>query len=92
MPRVSRPCASRRTRATDLHRGRSRDGCARLRACGEIVPLHYEGWQHFSKVPAGHRKGIRSEGLSSRLRWLPPGQAQLLALEPGMSTAHDGLA
>jgi L-ascorbate metabolism protein UlaG (beta-lactamase superfamily) len=57
-----------------------------------IVPLHYEGWQHFCESRPDIESAFAAQGLGSRLRWLPPGKAQVLSLEPGMSTAHDALA
>jgi L-ascorbate metabolism protein UlaG (beta-lactamase superfamily) len=35
----------------------------------EIVPLHFEGWEHFSESRAEIEKAFEDAGLSSRLRW-----------------------
>jgi len=44
-----------------------------------IVPLHYEGWEHFSEG-RGEIEGAFSEAaLTHRLHWLPPGQSVTLA-------------
>ncbi|HKW46267.1 MAG TPA: MBL fold metallo-hydrolase [Gemmatimonadaceae bacterium] len=39
-----------------------------------IVPLHYEGWAHFSEGRPEIERAFASAALSERLRWLPPGQ------------------
>ena len=38
-----------------------------------VVPLHFEGWAHFSEGAAEVRQAFMGAGLSPRLRWLPPG-------------------
>ena len=43
-----------------------------------IVPLHYEGWAHFSEGRPDIERAFASAGLSRRLRWLPPGEPVLL--------------
>jgi L-ascorbate metabolism protein UlaG (beta-lactamase superfamily) len=43
-----------------------------------IVPLHYEGWEHFSEGRAELENAFREAGLASRLRWLPRGEAREL--------------
>jgi len=40
-----------------------------------IVPLHYEGWAHFSEGRAEIQRVFAAEGLSNRLCWLTPGKA-----------------
>jgi L-ascorbate metabolism protein UlaG (beta-lactamase superfamily) len=40
-----------------------------------IVPLHFEGWQHFSEGRAEIEGAFASAGLSHRLRWTVPGRA-----------------
>jgi L-ascorbate metabolism protein UlaG (beta-lactamase superfamily) len=40
-----------------------------------IVPLHYEGWQHFSQGRADIQRAFDAAGLAERLRWLAPGAA-----------------
>ncbi len=43
-----------------------------------IVPVHYEGWAHFSEGRAEIEQAFRAEGLESRLRFLPLGAPVLL--------------
>jgi L-ascorbate metabolism protein UlaG (beta-lactamase superfamily) len=47
------------------------------RACPSalIVPLHIEGWQHFSESRADVEAAFTGAGLSERVRLLEPGQA-----------------
>ncbi len=40
-----------------------------------IIPLHYEGWAHFSEGRAEIERAFAAEGLSDRLCWLTPGKA-----------------
>lgn len=40
-----------------------------------IVPLHFEGWEHFSESRADIDDAFRGAGLAERLRWLQPGIA-----------------
>jgi L-ascorbate metabolism protein UlaG (beta-lactamase superfamily) len=40
-----------------------------------IVPLHYEGWAHFSEGRAEIERVFAAEGLSDRLFWLAPRHA-----------------
>ena len=39
-----------------------------------IVPVHFEGWAHFSEGKNEIEKAFRTAGLEERLRWLTPGQ------------------
>ncbi|HEY2853633.1 MAG TPA: MBL fold metallo-hydrolase [Gemmatimonadaceae bacterium] len=39
-----------------------------------IVPLHYEGWAHFSEGRAEIQRAFDETGLADRLCWLKPGQ------------------
>lgn len=48
---------------------------ARVFTNAVIVPLHYEGWAHFSEGRADIAKAFESARLESRLRWLDPGRA-----------------
>jgi L-ascorbate metabolism protein UlaG (beta-lactamase superfamily) len=48
---------------------------ARKFAPATIVPLHFEGWEHFSETRADLARAFEAAGLSSRLQWLTPGQA-----------------
>jgi hypothetical protein len=40
-----------------------------------IVPVHFEGWEHFSESRSQVEQAFATAGLSHRLQWLPPGQA-----------------
>lgn len=40
-----------------------------------IVPLHFEGWAHFSESTAELHQAIAEAGLEPRVRWPRPGQA-----------------
>jgi L-ascorbate metabolism protein UlaG (beta-lactamase superfamily) len=40
-----------------------------------IVPLHFEGWEHFSESRADIQRAFESAGLDERLLWAPPGEA-----------------
>ncbi len=48
-----------------------------------IVPLHYEGWKHFSESRAEIDRAFAGAGLSSRLAWLTPGRATEVNRGPG---------
>jgi L-ascorbate metabolism protein UlaG (beta-lactamase superfamily) len=52
---------------------------ARAFAGATIVPVHYEGWAHFSEGREQIEGAFLNGGLSHRLRWLEPGQALPLA-------------
>ncbi|MBK8596042.1 MAG: MBL fold metallo-hydrolase [Holophagales bacterium] len=43
------------------------------------VPIHYEGWSHFREGKDDVTRAFQRRGLSSRLRWLPRGEAVDLA-------------
>jgi L-ascorbate metabolism protein UlaG (beta-lactamase superfamily) len=45
-----------------------------------IVPLHFEGWAHFSESRAEIDAAFATAGLASRLRWPLPGQRLDLSL------------
>ena len=45
-----------------------------------IVPLHYEGWAHFSEGAEVIAKTFAAAGLQKRLRWLQAGKAERLAI------------
>jgi L-ascorbate metabolism protein UlaG (beta-lactamase superfamily) len=47
---------------------------ARALARATIVPLHYEGWKHFSESRAEIAQAFDKAGLTSRLVWLAPGR------------------
>ncbi len=42
-----------------------------------IVPLHFEGWKHFSEGRAELEEAFARAGLEDRLRWLEPGQPEV---------------
>jgi len=39
-----------------------------------IIPIHYEGWKHFSQGRAAIQAGFAQAGLQDRLRWLQMGE------------------
>jgi len=43
-----------------------------------IVPLHYEGWKHFSESRAVIATAFAAAGLESRLHWLEPGHETVI--------------
>jgi len=52
------------------------DGVALARAWpfARIVPLHYEGWEHFTESRAQIQQAFEAAGLEARLAWLPSGR------------------
>ncbi len=48
-----------------------------------IVPLHFEGWEHFSEGAAEVRAAFAVSGLTERLLWPTPGQPLTLGVSPG---------
>lgn len=46
---------------------------ARAFAGAMVVPLHFEGWAHFSEPKAAVERAFAAAGLSDRLRWPVPG-------------------
>jgi len=46
---------------------------ARAFAVAAIVPVHYEGWAHFTESRTEIAQSFEEAGLSHRLRWLPAG-------------------
>lgn len=48
---------------------------ARAFANAIIIPLHYEGWEHFSESREQIEEAFRDAGLEHRLRWMEPGRA-----------------
>jgi L-ascorbate metabolism protein UlaG (beta-lactamase superfamily) len=57
------------------------EGVSAARAIPEasIIPLHFEGWEHFSESRLDIERAFRAAGLEHRLRWLEPGRATRLA-------------
>jgi L-ascorbate metabolism protein UlaG (beta-lactamase superfamily) len=47
---------------------------ARAMPAATIVPLHFEGWEHFSESRAEIEEAFARAGLSQRLRWPPTGK------------------
>jgi L-ascorbate metabolism protein UlaG (beta-lactamase superfamily) len=45
-----------------------------------IVPVHFEGWEHFSETRDDVDRAFGAAGLEGRLEWAPPGEP--LALRP----------
>jgi L-ascorbate metabolism protein UlaG (beta-lactamase superfamily) len=58
------------------------DGVTAARAMGHavIVPLHFEGWAHFSESREEIDAAFAHAGLTDRLRWTEPGQPLTLSL------------
>lgn len=56
------------------------DGVAAARAFGRaaVVPLHYEGWAHFTEGRDVIARTFEEAGLDGRVRWLESGVAQPL--------------
>lgn len=46
---------------------------ARALADAAIVPVHFEGWEHFSESRPEIERAFAAAGLASRLRWPAPG-------------------
>lgn len=52
---------------------------ARAFADALVVPLHYEGWTHFSEGRADIERAFVAAGLGHRVRWLPPGEPTIVS-------------
>lgn len=54
----------------------SAEGAQLAKMLGEatIIPIHYEGWSHFSEGRDVIEQAFASAGVAQRLRFLPPGQ------------------
>ncbi|WP_052890774.1 MBL fold metallo-hydrolase [Thermogemmatispora carboxidivorans] len=52
------------------------DGVQMAQALGEaiIIPIHFEGWAHYTEGRTQIEQAFRAAGLEKRLRFLPPGQ------------------
>ena len=48
-----------------------------------VVPLHFEGWAHFSETRADVESAFAAAGLAARLRWPVPGKVVELSLGSG---------
>jgi L-ascorbate metabolism protein UlaG (beta-lactamase superfamily) len=53
---------------------------ARLVPEALLVPLHYEGWEHFSQSRREVEEAFARAGLAERVRWLEPGMATAIAV------------
>ena len=47
---------------------------ARAWPSATIIPLHFEGWTHFTEGASEIRAAFDAAGMSERIRWLAPGQ------------------
>ena len=47
---------------------------ARAMPSARIVPLHYDGWEHFSESREDVERAFSAAGLTERVRWLDPGE------------------
>lgn len=52
---------------------------ARAMSEAAIVPLHFEGWEHFTESRADIERAFADAGMTDRLRWLVPGQPESLS-------------
>jgi L-ascorbate metabolism protein UlaG (beta-lactamase superfamily) len=46
-----------------------------------VVPVHFEGWTHFSESRADVTRAFAGAGLEHRLRWLEPGKPTALSID-----------
>lgn len=46
-----------------------------------IVPLHYEGWEHFTETRADVERAFEEAGMTERLRWPRAGAPTTISLE-----------
>ena len=53
---------------------------ARAFSQAPIIPLHFEGWTHFSESHQDINRAFVGAGLESRVRWLVPGRRTSLLL------------
>jgi L-ascorbate metabolism protein UlaG (beta-lactamase superfamily) len=44
-----------------------------------LVPVHFEGWAHFTQGRAEVERAFEAAGLADRLRWLAPGESTAIA-------------
>ena len=47
-----------------------------------VVPVHFEGWEHFSESRHDIDRAFHDAGLADRLRWLIPGASEALPEGP----------
>ncbi len=53
---------------------------ARAFAEATIIPLHYEGWAHYSESRRQIEDAFTSAGLEHRLQWMEPGRASVITV------------
>jgi L-ascorbate metabolism protein UlaG (beta-lactamase superfamily) len=76
------PAALTMTTADALETARAFPGAA-------IVPVHYQGWAHFTEGPDDIARAFAGAGLSGRLRLLQPGESiALSACDAGALRTH----
>jgi L-ascorbate metabolism protein UlaG (beta-lactamase superfamily) len=54
--------------------GRQAARLSQLLGARVIVPVHYDGWTHFSEPVSAARRGFAEAGLDDRVRWLRKGE------------------
>jgi L-ascorbate metabolism protein UlaG (beta-lactamase superfamily) len=52
---------------------------ARAFAPATVVPVHFEGWEHFTESRREVEQAFAAAGIAARLQWLPPGRTTPLA-------------
>ncbi len=60
---------------------------ARAFADATIIPLHYEGWAHYSESRKDIEAAFSAAGLEQRVRWMEPGRRPLFAASTAQSRA-----
>ncbi len=45
-----------------------------------VLPIHYEGWKHFSEGRAEAERAFHQAGVSDRVRWLAAGRPEQVAV------------
>jgi L-ascorbate metabolism protein UlaG (beta-lactamase superfamily) len=53
---------------------------AQALGCKTIVPVHYDGWEHFRESRAESERAFEAAGLTPRVRWLKKGEPTEVAL------------
>lgn len=44
-----------------------------------LIPVHFEGWAHFTQGRAEVERAFAAAGIADRLRWLAPGESTVIA-------------
>lgn len=52
-----------------------------------VVPIHFEGWSHFSEGRPALTAAFETQDLQTRLRWLAPGERSALRIDAGERVA-----